>query len=266
MASSLVLENVTVSYPIQKVGAAPRSGIARALAPGKLGGTSVDVLRNVWIDLRDGDRLAIIGRNGAGKSTLLRTMAGIYAPTTGRIWREGVVAPIFSASVGFIPQSSGYENIFLRGMLLGLSRQQITERVDDILAFADIGDWIHQPVQTYSSGMALRLAFAITTSIDPNILLLDEWIGAGDALFTQRARARLKVLVENANILAVTSHRDALVRQFCNRAIILDKGGIIFHGEVDDAFLFYRKLVEQQREADKDVQKARERAEADASA
>lgn len=246
MTSSLVLENVTVTYPIQKV----RGGDD---AP-----AFVDVLRNVWLDLRDGDRVAIVGRNGAGKSTLLRTMAGIYAPTTGRIWRQGVVAPIFSASVGFVPQASGYENIFLRGMLLGLSKQQLTEKLDDILGFADIGEWIHQPVQTYSSGMALRLAFAITTSIEPNILLVDEWIGAGDALFLQRARARLKVLVENANILAVTSHTDALVRQFCNRAIILDKGAIIFRGGVDDAFLFYRKMVDNQRESDLHAQRALE--------
>lgn len=256
MPSALVMENVTISYPIRKTvvqkGEDPGAMLRVAYGGGARTSTA-DVLRNIWLSLTDGDRIAIIGRNGSGKSTLLRTMAGIYAPTTGRMWRRGVVAPIFSASAGFVQQATGYENIFLRGMLLGLTKKEVAERVKEITAFADIGDWLYQPVSTYSSGMALRLAFAITTSIRPNILLVDEWIGAGDALFLKRARERLTTLVESANILAVASHQDALIQQFCTRAIVIDRGHIVYDGPVTDALEYYGELVALAAESGRDT-------------
>ncbi|MGE0046288.1 MAG: ABC transporter ATP-binding protein [Hyphomonadaceae bacterium] len=255
MASALILENVTISYPIRRTQAVKGNdpgAVLRLAYGGGARATNADVLRNIWLSLRDGDRIAIIGRNGSGKSTLLRTMAGIYAPTTGRIWRRGVVAPIFSASAGFLGQATGYENIYLRGMLLGLTKEEVTERLGEITGFADIGDWLYQPVSTYSSGMALRLAFAITTSIRPNILLLDEWIGAGDALFIQRAQERLENLVQRANILAVASHADALIRRFCTRAIVLERGAVVFDGDVNHALDFYKELVALAAQANKD--------------
>jgi ABC-type polysaccharide/polyol phosphate transport system ATPase subunit len=253
MNAALILENATISYPIRKV---PRRGAARALRAAYFSpprGGSVDVLKNIWLSLKDGDRLAIIGRNGSGKSTMLRTMAGIYAPTTGRIWTRGIIAPMFSASAGFVPYATGFENIFLRGMLLGMSKAQIEARIDDICAFADIGDWMFQPVSTYSSGMSLRVAFAITTCMRPNILLMDEWIGAGDALFMERAGERLGSLVTSANILVLASHQNRILSEFCNRAIVLERGLIVFEGGVDDAIAYYSELVALSRESARDA-------------
>jgi ABC-2 type transport system ATP-binding protein/lipopolysaccharide transport system ATP-binding protein len=254
MESALILENVTVSYPVRR--AAGGKGASRALQSAYFSAPrhdSVDVLKNIWLTLKDGDRIGIIGRNGSGKSTLLRTMAGIYAPTTGRMWTRGRVAPIFSSSAGFAPQATGYENIFLRGMLIGISRADIEARIDQICAFADIGDWMHQPISTYSSGMTLRIAFAITTCMRPNILLVDEWIGAGDALFMKRAGERLEELIASANILAVATHANAILKRFCSRGIVMDRGVIMFEGGVDDALAYYSELVALSEESGRDA-------------
>lgn len=253
--AGLVLENVSVSFPIR---GAPgkRGGVMQRLRSAYGGGratNSATVLSNLWLSLRPGDSLAILGHNGAGKSTLLRTMAGVYPPSTGRMWTDGVVAPILSPQVGFVPAASGYENIALRGMLLGMSRKEVDAKTDEIEAFADIGDWIHEPVATYSSGMALRLAFAICTSMRPDILLIDEWIGAGDALFMQRAGERLEELVGSVEILVLASHRDSILRKFCNQGIVLDRGGIVFHGSVADAISFHGELVRLYAESGRDA-------------
>jgi ABC-type polysaccharide/polyol phosphate transport system ATPase subunit len=255
--AGITLENVSVAFPIR---GAPRpgrvGGLLRRLR-GAYGGQrpnkSATVLSNIWLSLKRGDSLAILGHNGAGKSTLLRTLAGVYPPSTGRMWTQGVVAPIFSPQVGFVPNASGFENIFLRGMLLGMSREEVASKANEIRAFADIGDWIYEPVATYSSGMALRLAFAVCTSMRPDILLIDEWIGAGDALFMQKAGERLANLVSSVEILVLASHRDSILRQFCNQGIVLDRGAIVFQGSVSDAIAFHGELVRLYAESGRDA-------------
>jgi ABC-type polysaccharide/polyol phosphate transport system ATPase subunit len=254
MDAALLLENVSVTYPIR---ALPRAGARGSLLRLAYGGAAksgtAPVLRNIWLTLGPGDRLGVIGRNGSGKSTLLRTMAGIQAPRSGRVWSRGVVAPILSASVGFMPQATGQENIFLRGMLLGMSKAEIRGKVDSILSFADLGDWIYQPISTYSSGMTLRLAFAICTSMEPDVLIVDEWIGAGDSLFMQRARERLQDLVRRSSILVLASHSDAILRSFCNRSIVIESGAIVFDGPTPDALAYYGELIEISNQARDDA-------------
>ena len=190
--------------------------------------------------MKHGDRLALIGHNGAGKSTLLKTIAGIYEPTEGVISTNGSIASLLDISLGMNSESSGRENIYSRGMLLGMTRKQIDEISEDIIEFTELADFIDLPVRTYSSGMAVRLAFAISTAVKPDILLLDEVIGAGDASFMERARIRITELIESVGILIFSSHSEQDVRDFCNRGIVLDAGKIVFDGTVNDAFDFYK--------------------------
>lgn len=231
MRNLIAIENLSVAFPPRKV-----FGQRNALKP-------VFALKQISLTLRDGDRLGIIGRNGSGKSTLLRVMAGVLPPTSGRIWSQGNLASILSASAGFERAASGYDNIFLRGMLLGMSRREIEKAVPEILAFANLGDSIHWPLSTYSSGMIVRLAFGVCTSIRPNILLFDEWIGVGDAMFVESAEARLHDMLNQASIMALTTHSEPLMRRFCNRAVVVEDGEIVADGDLDECWRFYRELI-----------------------
>lgn len=170
-------------------------------------------------------------------------MAGVLPPTSGRIWSQGNLASILSASAGFERAASGYDNIFLRGMLLGMSRREIEKAVPEILAFANLGDSIHWPLSTYSSGMIVRLAFGVCTSIRPNILLFDEWIGVGDAMFVKSAEARLHDMLNQASIMALTTHSEPLMRRFCNKAVVVEDGEIVADGDLDECWRFYRELI-----------------------
>src|ERR671926_320441 len=161
----------------------------------------IEALRNINLHLQDGDRLALVGHNGAGKSTLLRLLSGIYEPTGGTAVVQGRVAPIFDLGVGMDPEISGFENIMIRGLFLGMSRKQMESRVDEIADFTELGDFLSMPLRTYSTGMRVRLALGVVTSIDPEILLFDEGIGAVDGTFLDKARNRLTALVERAGLL-----------------------------------------------------------------
>lgn len=217
----------------------------RLTTGGKVSATSksvtVNALKGINIELVHGDRLALIGHNGAGKSTLLKTIAGIYEPSEGYISTSGTIASLLDISLGMNPESSGRENIYSRGMLLGMSKKDIDLLSDDIIAFTELADFIDLPVRTYSSGMAVRLAFAISTAVKPDILLLDEVIGAGDASFMERARKRIGELIESVGILVFSSHSEQDVRDFCNRGIVLDAGNIVFDGSVEAAFDYYKQ-------------------------
>jgi lipopolysaccharide transport system ATP-binding protein len=164
--------------------------------------------------------------------------------SAGRITQFGEIAAILSAQTGFVSQASGYENIFLRGLVLGLDRRSIEARLDEIASFAQLGDWLYQPVSTYSSGMALRLAFAVSTCVSSDILIMDEWIGAGDSRFLTAAQDRLQSLVSNSQILILASHNEKVVRSFCTRAIVLYDGSIVYRGQVPEALSFYEELNE----------------------
>jgi ABC-2 type transport system ATP-binding protein len=203
----------------------------------------VSALRDISLELSHGDRLALIGHNGSGKSTLLRVMAGIYEPTTGSIERVGAAMPIFEMFYGMDPEATGHENILMRGLALGLSRREIKAKAEEIAEFAELGDFISMPMRTYSTGMAARLAFAVTTAIEPDILLIDEGIGAGDAAFVEKADRRINDLMHKTSIVVIASHSEALLRRLCNRGMVLSHGEMVGLGDIDDALRLYSDLV-----------------------
>jgi len=205
----------------------------------------VRALQNVSLKLGHGDRLGILGHNGAGKSTLLRVMAGVYVPTTGRVIIDGSVSPLFNSSPGLDIDDTGYENILTCGMLLGMTREEVTRKTPEIAAFTELGDYLNLPVRAYSTGMVTRLGFAIATAIDPEILLLDEGLAAGDARFAEHANRRIDALVERSSILVLASHSEALIRARCNRAMLLDGGRNVVLGGVDDVIEVYRQRIAQ---------------------
>ncbi|GAB09811.1 putative ABC transporter ATP-binding protein [Gordonia araii NBRC 100433] len=194
----------------------------------------VEALRNINLHLEHGDRVGLVGHNGAGKSTLLRLLSGIYEPTRGSCRVRGRVAPVFDLGVGMDPEISGFENIVIRGMFLGMSRKEMLAKTDDIAEFTELGQHLEMPLRTYSTGMRVRLALGVVTSIDPEILILDEGIGAVDADFMRKARVRLQALVERSGILVFASHSNEFLAQLCDRALWIDKGEIKMEGGIEE--------------------------------
>ncbi|NUS45475.1 MAG: ABC transporter ATP-binding protein [Mycobacteriaceae bacterium] len=192
----------------------------------------VEALREITMSLKDGDRVGLVGHNGAGKSTLLRLLSGIYEPTRGSTQIRGRVAPVFDLGVGMDPEISGYENIIIRGLFLGQTRKQMLAKVDEIAEFTELGEYLSMPLRTYSTGMRVRLAMGVVTSIDPEILLLDEGIGAVDAEFMKKARHRLQDLVSRSGILVFASHSNEFLAQLCDTAMWIDHGRIRMHGGI----------------------------------
>lgn len=199
-------------------------------------------LRDVTVSLYSGDRLALIGANGAGKSTLLRMMAGIYYPDRGSRTVFGSISTLFNLRLGFNMEQSGIENIKLRCLLSGWSRKQIKERQGEIAENTGLGNYVHLPLRTYSSGMLARLAFTICTSQESGILLMDEWIGAGDENFMKLAKERLTRYVENTEIVVLASHNPGILRQICNRAIVMSSGSVVFEGSVEDGLKYQASM------------------------
>ncbi|MDW8356241.1 MAG: ABC transporter ATP-binding protein, partial [Bryobacterales bacterium] len=199
-------------------------------------------LRNVSFEVRRGETVGIIGRNGSGKSTLLQIIAGTLAPTEGEVQVKGRVAALLELGSGFNPEFTGRENVYLNGTILGLSREEIDARFDDIVAFADIGGFIDQPVKFYSSGMMLRLAFAVSTTIDPDVLIIDEALAVGDVFFRQKCYRRLEDLRQRGVAILFVSHAMLDVKQLCDRAVLLDQGRTIFKGRAGEAVERYYLL------------------------
>lgn len=204
-------------------------------------GLRVHALRDVNLQLRQGDRVALIGRNGAGKSTLLRVLSGAYEPTQGDIESDGRISALTDLMLGMDPEASGHEFIFTRGIVMGLSHQQARALTPDIEAFSELGDYLHLPVRTYSSGMMLRLAFAVATAITPDILLMDEMIGVGDSSFIQSAGKRLERLMNQVDVLVLASHNEQILRQFCTRGILLSEGRVVLDGPLEDCLQLHRR-------------------------
>jgi ABC-2 type transport system ATP-binding protein len=200
----------------------------------------IEALHDISISLRDGDRVGLVGHNGAGKSTLLRLLSGIYEPTRGTSRVIGKVAPVFDLGVGMDPEISGMENIIIRGLFLGMTRKQMEARVDDIAEFTELGDYLQMPLRTYSTGMRVRLALGVVTSIDPEILILDEGIGAVDAAFLDKARERLVDLVRRSGILVFASHSDELLFELCDSAIWMDEGRMRKQGPLREVLTEYK--------------------------
>ncbi|MDH2343151.1 ABC transporter ATP-binding protein [Bradyrhizobium sp. SSUT77] len=236
-AAHIVLRNVSVRFPVLSF--RDRSLRSRFVSAVTLRRKTavlhiVSALNDVSLDIRAGDRVAIIGANGAGKTTLLRVLAGIYHPTAGSVGVLGRCLPLFDLSAGFDEEATGYENIMRRGLVIGARRSEIDARRADIAEFTELGDRLDMPLRTYSSGMMLRLIFAVATAVEGEIVLLDEWIGVGDQQFRTKARQRLDEIVARAGILVLASHDVDLIKSTCNRAILLEEGRIAAAGTIDE--------------------------------
>lgn len=248
--ASITLEKVSVFFPVYS--SATRS-IKNRLISSATGGqirkgadtkymTLVQALQDIDLTLASGDRIGLVGHNGAGKTTLLRVLAGIYQPNEGRVIIDGSTVPLFDISLGMDPESTGYENIILRGIYLGLTRSQIRARMDDIADFTELGDFLNLPIRTYSAGMQMRLAFAVSTCVAPDILLLDEGIGAGDAAFIKKASERLKLFMEQVSIIVLSSHSEELISRICAKALLLEHGRVIGAGPTAEILEQYRTI------------------------
>lgn len=200
---------------------------------------TVDALRDINIEIEHGDRIGLIGHNGAGKSSLLKVISAIYPPSKGSIEVKGKITPLLNITLGMDDEATGYENIYIRGLFLGLRRQKINQMIPDIEEFSELGNYLSMPIRTYSSGMKLRLAFAISTSIDAEILLMDEIIGVGDAKFLEKAQKRLNEVISNASIFVLASHSNDIIKNMCNKAILLEHGLVKAMGNVDEIIKRY---------------------------
>ena len=196
-------------------------------------------LQGVSFELKKGDRLGILGLNGAGKSTLLKIVAGVYKPTTGTVEKHGKLAPLLELGAGFDPQYTGAENIYLYGSVLGMSREFLEEKFDDIVAFAELKKFIDVPLKNYSSGMRARLGFAIATLVEPDILILDEVLSVGDAKFRKKSEKRVMDMFDKGVTVLFVSHSLDQVQRLCNKAIILEHGQVIAYGDTDTVAKVY---------------------------
>jgi lipopolysaccharide transport system ATP-binding protein len=224
---------ITVDFPIYGVKSRSiKTSIISAAIGGYLARNSSDsvlvrALDSLSFEFHEGDRVGLIGHNGSGKSTLLRVLAGIYEPTAGTITTVGKVTSMLSIFLGMDMEASGLENIILRGRITGVPARKMRLLIDEIVDFSGIGDYLHLPMRTYSSGMSMRLAFAAATAVDSDIILMDEWLSVGDADFVQKAQDRLDSMIGRAKIVVIASHNIDLIRSQCNRILMLDHGKIV---------------------------------------
>ena len=206
-------------------------------------------LQEISFEVRKGESIGIVGRNGAGKSTLLQIIVGTLQPTTGTVEVDGRVAALLELGSGFNPEFTGRENVYLNATILGLTQEEIDEKFDDIAAFADIGEFIEQPVKTYSSGMLVRLAFGVQVQIQPDILVVDEALAVGDSLFQKRCFQQMEKLIANGTTLLFVSHDQEAVRTLTSRAILLKDGRVKAHGNSAEVILEYRRLLHEDEKA-----------------
>ncbi len=230
--ASIEFNNVSVDFPIYNTHSRSlKKRLMQVATGGQLGATEqgvvvVRALEGLNFTLQDGDRVGLVGHNGAGKSTLLRLLGGVYEPSCGTVRIEGGIGSLIDISLGIDSEATGRENIYLRGGLLGLAKAKITEQLDDIIEFSELGNFIDMPLRTYSTGMHLRLAFAISTILRPEILVMDEWLAVGDENFKRKAEKRMAEVVQATNILVIASHSHELILNTCNRVIWLEHGKI----------------------------------------
>jgi ABC-type polysaccharide/polyol phosphate transport system ATPase subunit len=222
---------------------AKKLNVGGQIGAGETGKIVVKALDGVSFEIVEGDRIGILGHNGSGKTTLLRTLSGIYEPMAGAIQTQGRVFPLFDLQLGMDMDATGMENVWMRGKLLRLTTKQIKDALDDIAEFTELGDYLQVPIRAYSAGMALRLAFAISTTVIPEILVLDEMIGTGDAAFIAKANARLKRFLAGTGILIIASHSLSMLRQWCNKGMLLEKGKLFAYGPIEDVIARYEELV-----------------------
>lgn len=234
--ASIRFSDVEISFPIFNAnGRSITSRLLQTATGGKLdkdpdGLILVQALRGVSFQIQAGDRVGLIGHNGAGKSTILRAMNKIYQPARGQVAIDGDVASLIDLNLGVNPEATGLENIWIRGRLLGMSKEEISRSLEEIIAFSELGEFIEMPVRTYSSGMMLRLAFSISTFIRPNIILMDEWLSVGDESFRHKAEKRLTQMIESTEILVIASHSPELLSKLCNKILWFEHGKLVAEG------------------------------------
>ncbi len=238
--ASISLQNIGVDFMLRGGNRQSLADTVRAMTVGGSlrrahGQVGISALSNISVELKDGDRVGIIGPNGAGKTTLLKVMAGILPPTEGRVRIEGRISSLLSIYLGVNGELSGADNIFARARIMGHSNKEIAARFDEIAAFSELGGYLDLPVKTYSAGMSLRLMFAIATAFEPEILVLDEWLSAGDIEFRKKAGERLKNLIQKTRILVFASHSVPMLKQVCNKGIVLNRGSLAYFGPTDEA-------------------------------
>jgi homopolymeric O-antigen transport system ATP-binding protein len=258
---SIVAQNVRIEFPIYDTYARSlrhqlglgrvasnlnqalykRSPVGGNINIGRSGRSVITALNGVSFEIDDGDRVGLIGHNGSGKTSLLRAISGIYEPVSGKLIIDGRVTPLFDMQLGMDPDSTGIENIWLRGRMLDLSADKIKETVEEVSEFSELGDYLHMPIRTYSAGMMVRLAFGVSTAIRPEILVLDEMIGAGDEAFMGRAKVRLESFIARTGILVIASHSAAMLREWCNKGMLLEHGDLVMYGPIDEVVKRYEK-------------------------
>jgi ABC-type polysaccharide/polyol phosphate transport system ATPase subunit len=242
--TQLKVENAWVEFGISL----PRGMSANVASTGgqiDTGRGVVTALREISFHLKEGDRLGLMGHNGAGKSTMLRMLSGAYPPTRGRVVSVGSISTLFNTMPGLNLDGTGRENLITSGLRLGLSRRIILSKMDEIVDFAELGDFIDLPVRIYSAGMMTRLGFSIATAVEPEILLLDEGLATGDAQFAQKAQEKMDSLISRSAILVIASHSEALLARMCNRCLLLEHGQVLADGVANELFDTYRKSVVQ---------------------
>lgn len=237
------VENLSITYRTTFERVPTFKGALTRFGRGQRAIREVKALKDVSFDVADGTALGIIGNNGAGKSTLMRALSGILPPNEGRIEVNGRISPLLSLGVGFNATLSGRENIILGGLAGGLSRKEVEERAEEVTAFADLEEFIDAPMRTYSSGMYSRLAFSVAVHMDPDILMIDEALSAGDANFKTKAAAKMAELREHARAMFLVSHSLSSIQQLCNDCLWLHKGELMMRGAPEDVIAEYTRFV-----------------------
>ncbi|MGO4546876.1 ABC transporter ATP-binding protein [Paenibacillus sp. 2TAB23] len=240
MKTAINVTNVSKTFRIYKK---PSDRLKQIFAKKKKFYKDFVALNPLSFEILQGEAVGIVGRNGSGKSTLLQMIAGTLTPTTGNISLNGRVAALLELGSGFNPEFTGRENVYLNAAILGISRNEIEKRMDDVLKFADIGDFIDQPVKTYSSGMYVRLAFAVSVNVDPEILIVDEALSVGDGRFQLKCFEKIKALKNSGKTIIVVSHDLQTIRQICDRVILIDQGRLIQIGEPNEVVNHYTKIL-----------------------
>lgn len=237
------LENVHLVYPIYSIGSQSlRNTVLNMAVGGRILRGARDVvhvmaLKGVSFTVNDGDRLGVIGHNGSGKTSLLKVLAGIYEPDHGAVQMNGSVSSMLDISQGVDLDATGLENMQNLGRIRGLSGKQIATKVAEIVEFSELGSYMGLPMKTYSAGMGMRLLFTFATSFEPDILLLDEWLGAGDASFVEKASVRMENVVGGARAVVLASHSENLIRRVCNKLLVLSNGSVDYLGPTEDYFV-----------------------------
>lgn len=242
----IVVDNISVSYPVYgaardvtKLRSGPAKVGALRILRSRFGASWIQALDKIAFTLDEGDRLGLIGRNGSGKSTLLRVLSGIYQPDAGNVLISGRMSAVLEIGLGIRHEATGFQNIKLRLLANNPAGEVNDELIERVAAFTELGDFLHMPVRTYSRGMLTRLAFATATAGQPEILILDEWIGVGDLAFQKKAQAHMRDFVGGAGIVIIASHNPALIRGVCNKGAWIDRGSLRMFGDVEEVLAAY---------------------------